>query len=35
LTPAPKPGEHTRAVLEEAGLGAAEIDDLFASGVAA
>lgn len=31
--PAPEVGEHTRAVLEEAGLPAAEIDGLFAAGV--
>ncbi|MBX3510657.1 MAG: CoA transferase [Hyphomonadaceae bacterium] len=33
--PAPRPGEHTRAVLEEAGYTPAEIDAMFASGAAA
>jgi crotonobetainyl-CoA:carnitine CoA-transferase CaiB-like acyl-CoA transferase len=33
-TPAPRVGEHTRAVLETAGLSPSEIDDLFARGVA-
>jgi len=35
LPPAPKPGEHTRAVLDEAGYTTAEIEALFDSGVAA
>jgi crotonobetainyl-CoA:carnitine CoA-transferase CaiB-like acyl-CoA transferase len=34
LFPAPLPGTHTRSVLAEAGLGADEIDRLFASGAA-
>ena len=32
--PAPHLGEHSRALLAEAGLGAAEIDALFAEGIA-
>lgn len=33
-TPAPRVGEHTRPVLESAGLAPSEIEDLFARGVA-
>lgn len=33
--PSPRPGEHTRAVLTEAGFSAAEIDAMYASGAAA
>jgi crotonobetainyl-CoA:carnitine CoA-transferase CaiB-like acyl-CoA transferase len=33
--PAPRPGEHTRAVLAELGYSAADIDALYASGAAA
>jgi crotonobetainyl-CoA:carnitine CoA-transferase CaiB-like acyl-CoA transferase len=33
--PSPRPGEHTRAVLAEAGYSASEIDALYASGAAA
>ena len=33
--PSPRAGEHTRAVLAEAGFGAAEIDAMYASGAAA
>jgi crotonobetainyl-CoA:carnitine CoA-transferase CaiB-like acyl-CoA transferase len=33
--PSPRPGEHTHAVLREAGLSAAEIEAMFASGAAA
>jgi crotonobetainyl-CoA:carnitine CoA-transferase CaiB-like acyl-CoA transferase len=35
LAPPPRYGEHTRAVLAEAGVGAAEIDDLYASRIVA
>ena len=33
--PSPRAGEHTRAVLSEAGYSAAEIDAMYASGAAA
>jgi itaconate CoA-transferase len=35
LAPPPRYGEHTRAVLAEAGVGAAEIDELYASHIVA
>ena len=34
LSPAPVPGQHTRDVLAEQGFSTAEIDRLFAAGVA-
>jgi len=35
ITAAPKPGEHTREILAEAGFSTAEIDELYAAGAAA